>query len=211
MWVPQEGLPIGLTIGEYHYDTTEKTGNRHRTRRREIATLGMRRDVRRRRRSRASPSSTCASHRASARHPAPHESPIQTQNPTLTQTKKRGTPAPIRPSIQSNGIAAEQRPPSALVSLEQVARVHLVGHTGQIVAPAVGHEPVAPGLELGQIMRDLAAEELRRVERRLVDHHGHALGLDALHDARIELSRKLSLFDFMVGRYTPTTGFFLPS
>ena len=131
----------------------------------------------------------------------------------LSPKPKRGAHRrqPIRPSIQSNGIAAEQRPPSALVSLEQVARVHLVGHTGQIVAPAVGHERVAPGLELGQIMRDLAAEELRRVERRLVDHHGHALGLDALHDARIELSRKLSLFDFMVGRYTPTTGFFLPS
>ena len=32
-------------------------------------------------------------------------------------------------------------------------------------------------------MRDLGAEELRRVERGLVDHHGHALGLHALHDA----------------------------
>ena len=212
MWVPQEGFPIGLTIGEYHHDATEKAGNRHGTRRREIATLGVRRDVRRRRRSRASPSSACASHRASARHPAPHESPIQTQNQTLTQTKKRGTPTPADTplnSIQRNRRQTET--PSALVSLEQVTRVHLVGHAGQIVTPAVGHERVAPGLELGQIMRDLAAEELRRVERGLVDHHGHALGLDALHDARIELSRKLSLFDFVVGRYTPTTGFFLPS
>ena len=26
----------------------------------------------------------------------------------------------------------------------------------------------------------------------------------------MELARKLSLFDFMVRRYTPTTGFFLP-
>ena len=32
-------------------------------------------------------------------------------------------------------------------------------------------------------MRHLGAEELRLVERGLVDHHGHALGLDALHDA----------------------------
>ena len=32
-------------------------------------------------------------------------------------------------------------------------------------------------------MRDLGAEELRRVQRGLVDHHGHALGLHALHDA----------------------------
>ena len=32
-------------------------------------------------------------------------------------------------------------------------------------------------------MGDLGAEELRRVQRGLVDHHGHALGLHALHDA----------------------------
>ena len=32
-------------------------------------------------------------------------------------------------------------------------------------------------------MRDLGAEELRRVQRWLVDHHGHALGIHALHDA----------------------------
>ena len=32
-------------------------------------------------------------------------------------------------------------------------------------------------------MGDLGAEELRRVQRWLVDHHGHALGLHALHDA----------------------------
>ena len=30
-------------------------------------------------------------------------------------------------------------------------------------------------------MRDLGPEELRRVQRGLVDHHGHALGLHALH------------------------------
>ena len=32
-------------------------------------------------------------------------------------------------------------------------------------------------------MGHLGAEELRRVQRGLVDHHGHALGLNALHDA----------------------------
>ena len=32
-------------------------------------------------------------------------------------------------------------------------------------------------------MRDLGAKELRRVQRGLVDHHGHALRLHALHDA----------------------------
>lgn len=32
-------------------------------------------------------------------------------------------------------------------------------------------------------MRDLGAEELRRVQRGLVDHYGHALGIHALRDA----------------------------
>ena len=32
-------------------------------------------------------------------------------------------------------------------------------------------------------MRDLGPEELRRVQRGLVDHRGHAFGLHALHDA----------------------------
>ena len=32
-------------------------------------------------------------------------------------------------------------------------------------------------------MRHLGAEELGCVERGLINHHGHALGLDALHDA----------------------------
>ena len=32
-------------------------------------------------------------------------------------------------------------------------------------------------------MRDLGPEELRRVQRGLVDHHGHALGLHTLHNA----------------------------
>lgn len=32
-------------------------------------------------------------------------------------------------------------------------------------------------------MRDLGAEELRRVQRGLVDHHGHVFGLHALYDA----------------------------
>lgn len=42
---------------------------------------------------------------------------------------------------------------------------------------------IALGLELVQVVRYLGPEELRRVERGLVDHHGHALGLHALHDA----------------------------
>ena len=47
MWVSQGGLPIGLTIGGYHHGTTEKAGNRHRARRREVVAPGVRRDARR--------------------------------------------------------------------------------------------------------------------------------------------------------------------
>ena len=73
--------------------------------------------------------------------------------------------------------------PSPLVPLKQIPRVDLVRHVRELVAPAVGDDHVAAGLEGLQVVRDLGAEELRRVQRGLVDHHGHALGLHALHDA----------------------------
>ena len=72
---------------------------------------------------------------------------------------------------------------SPLVPLKQIPRVHLVGHVRELVAPAVGDDHVAAGLEGLQVVGHLGAEELRRVQRGLVDHHGHALGLHALHDA----------------------------
>lgn len=72
--------------------------------------------------------------------------------------------------------------PSPLIPLKQISRVHLVRHVRELVAPAVGHDHVAAGLEGLQVVRDLWSEELRRVQLGLVDHHGHALGLHALHD-----------------------------
>lgn len=78
---------------------------------------------------------------------------------------------------------AQRRPSSPLVPLKQIPRVHLVRHVRELVAPAVGHDHVAAGLEGLQVVGHLGAEELRRVQRGLVDHHGHALGLHALHDA----------------------------
>lgn len=73
--------------------------------------------------------------------------------------------------------------PSPLVPLKQIPRVHLVRHVRELVAPAVGDDHVAAGLEGPQVAGHLGAEELRRVQRGLVDHHGHALGLHAFHDA----------------------------
>ena len=78
---------------------------------------------------------------------------------------------------------AQRRQPSPLISLKQISRVHLVRHVRELVAPAVGDDHVAAGLEGLQVVGHLGAEELRRVQRGLVDHHGHALGLHALHDA----------------------------
>ena len=70
-----------------------------------------------------------------------------------------------------------------LVPLKQIPRVHLVRHVRELVAPALGDDHVAAGLEGLRVVRDLGTEELRRVQRGLVDHHGHALCLHALHDA----------------------------
>lgn len=70
-----------------------------------------------------------------------------------------------------------------LVPLKQVACIDLVRHVRELVAPAVGDDHVAAGLEGLQVVGHLGAEELRRVQRGLVDHHGHALGLHALHNA----------------------------
>lgn len=73
--------------------------------------------------------------------------------------------------------------PSPLVPLKQVPRVHLVRNVRELVAPAVGHDHVAAGLEGLQVVGHLGAEELWRVQGGLVDNHGNALGLHALHDA----------------------------
>ena len=72
---------------------------------------------------------------------------------------------------------------SPLVPLKQTPRVHLVRHVSELVAPAVGDDHIVAGLEGLQVVRGLGPEELRRVLRGLVDHHGNTLGLHALHDA----------------------------
>lgn len=88
---------------------------------------------------------------------------------------------------QSKISKVESRPsracPSALVPLKQIPRVHLVRHVRELVAPAVGDDHVVAGLEGPQVVGHLGAEELRRVQRGLVDHHGHVFGLRALYDA----------------------------
>ena len=61
-----------------------------------------------------------------------------------------------------------------LIPLKQIPRVHLARHVDQVVAPAVGDDHIALGLEGRQVVRRLGAEELGRVERGLVHHHGHA-------------------------------------
>ncbi len=70
-----------------------------------------------------------------------------------------------------------------LIPPEQVPRVDLALHVGELGGPAVGDDDVAARLEALEVVGDLAAEELGVVEGGLVDEHGHALGLDALHDA----------------------------
>lgn len=67
------------------------------------------------------------------------------------------------------------RESSPLVPLKQIPRVYLVRHVRELVAPAVGYDHVAAGLEGLQVVRDLGPEELRRVQRGLVDTTGTPL------------------------------------
>lgn len=69
-----------------------------------------------------------------------------------------------------------------LVPLEQVPRVHFLGDFCQVITPAVGHDHAAARLERLEVVRDLGAEEVERVQRGLLHHDGDALGLHALHD-----------------------------
>ena len=86
-------------------------------------------------------------------------------------------PSSFPPYSQSCSLA------NILIPLEQIPRVDLIGHVGQVVAPAVGDDHVAAGLEGRKVVRHLAAEELGRAQSGLVGHHRDALGLDALRDA----------------------------
>ena len=87
-----------------------------------------------------------------------------------------------------------------LIPSEQVARVHLAGNVGQLVASTVGHDEIAALLERSQVANDLAAEEVGGVERRLVHDHAHALHFHALHEPCTEEARKLSEPVFVVRR-----------
>ena len=100
---------------------------------------------------------------------------------------------------------------SPLVPLKQISCVHLVRHVRELVAPAVGDDHVAAGLEGLQVVRDLGAEELRRVQRGLVDHHGHALGLHAHpaeHWCRIRTNNVIEQINREIRRRTWAVGTF---
>lgn len=53
-------------------------------------------------------------------------------------------------------LCSEMVQPLLLVPPEQVAGVDLARHVGQLVAPAVGDDEVAAGLERLEVARDLA-------------------------------------------------------
>ena len=77
---------------------------------------------------------------------------------------------PIHPSLKTVKYREERLPPnsgcrSSLVPLKQIPRVHLVRHVRELVAPAVGDDHVAAGLEGLQVVGHLGAEELRRAQR----------------------------------------------
>ena len=87
-----------------------------------------------------------------------------------------------------------------LIPSEQVARVHLAGNVGQLVASTVGHDEIAALLERSQVANDLAAEEVGGVERRLVHDHAHAFTFTRFMIPCTEEARKLSEPVFVVRR-----------
>lgn len=72
------------------------------------------------------------------------------------------------------------RESSPLIPLKQIPRVDLNRHVCKLVASAVGHDHVTASHEDPQVVRGLGPEKLRRVQRGLVDHAGHAGSLHAL-------------------------------
>ena len=72
---------------------------------------------------------------------------------------------------------------SPLIPLKQTSCVYLVRHVSELVSPAVGDDHVAAGLEGFQVVGNLEAEELWRVQRDLRVQAERALRLHALHEA----------------------------
>ena len=96
-----------------------------------------------------------------------------------------------------------------LISFEQISRIHIFRHVRELVAPAVGDDHVAAGLEGLQVVGHLGAEELRRVQRGLVDHHDRHMAFMRFMTPWMELARKLSEVGFIIRRRMPTIGFSL--
>ena len=72
----------------------------------------------------------------------------------------------------------------SLVPPEQIPRIHLLLHVIQHSLIAISDNSVGAFLEPLNVIHDQAAEEGGTVgQGGLVDDHGGALGLDALHDA----------------------------
>ena len=79
---------------------------------------------------------------------------------------------------------ASLRMTKGLVSFKQISGINFLRHIVQGRVVAVGDDGGGAGLEGGEVVHDLGAEEGGAVrERGLIDDHGGALGLDALHDA----------------------------
>ena len=72
----------------------------------------------------------------------------------------------------------------ALISTEEVARVHLFLHIVQLGVVAVGDDGLGLGFEGGEVVHHAATEEgFAVLQRGFVDDDGGAFGFDALHHA----------------------------
>ena len=69
-----------------------------------------------------------------------------------------------------------------LAPLKQISRVCLIHYACELVAPTVCDNYIALLLKALQVMGHFGTEEFWGVQRGLVDHCGHDLGLNALHN-----------------------------
>lgn len=119
------------------------------------------------------------------------------------------------PVLSSGDFAVSQVLPSTgnspLVPLKKIPRVHLVRHICELVAPAVGDDHVAADIEGLQVVGHLGAEELRRVQRGLINHHGQFLAFTRFMIPWMELTRRESELSSINRQRTPKTGFPFPA
>ena len=132
--------------------------------------------------------------------PAPHgvspNSNLKSSRGQIGREARRASR--LHPSIQSSGVPSRD---PVCASPSWTGRAYVACRLRRIDCRSSSWtRPRRAGLGLGlrQIVRNLAAKELRLVELGRVNHRGHALSPDALHGALDGARAEVVMLDFMV-------------